>query len=535
MSDPTPKVIPGTDTGLYVGSPVFSPDGRSIAYVTIVGSGGAINTISLDGGAPVTIAQTRAAALPGLSWGDGGVLYSDPDVGIMRVGAVGQKPEVIVPIGPGEAMQGPSMLPGGAAAVFSVSKGREAGIAPTLEAWDAATIVAKSLPNGGRKTLIQGGSDPHYLPTGHLLYARGGTMYLAPFDPKRLEVTGASIPVLEGVARTLSGRASTGYAQVAFSQTGSLVYLTGPAAPTSEPPKLVMIDRTGKVEPLNVPSDFYERPRVSPDGRFVAVGTEDAKGAALWIHDVSGTTALRRLTFDGRNRYPVWSHDGAHIAFQSDIEGDSAIFVQRSDGSTKAERLTKPEKDTAHTPEAWSGDGKHLLYAVSQGGANALWTYAFDSKTSTPFGDVRSPRLISSTFSPNGRWVAYTAGNSGQNQVLVQPFPVTGAKYLVGSGARPQWSPDGAEIFYYRNEGTFVRKVTTTQTTFTVSNEAELPFNIYAGRGPGGGRDADIMPDGKRFVAVVTSTGPANSFPTIRQLQVVLNWFEEVKPRVPVK
>ena len=243
---------------------------------------------------------------------------------------------------------------------------------------------------------------------------------------------------------------------------------------------------------------------------------------------------MRPLTFQGRNRFPVWSPDGTYVAFQSDQEGDPAIFRQRSDGSSKAERLTTPDKGTAHVPESWSSDDKSLAYSVVKAASNTLWVYSLASKKSIQVPDVDTPRLISPSFSPDGRWIAYTlAASNGGNQVLVQPFPPTGAKYLVGVGARPLWSRNGKEIFYYRNESTLSKTVITNQTVLTLSNETTLPFNVLLGRGPGSGRDADIMPDGKRFVAVVVP--PASSgAPGIRRFEVVTNWFEELKQRVPM-
>jgi len=535
MSDLSARVISGTDTGSFVGSPVFSPDGQSIAYVTTGGIGGAtIKTIGVGGGVPVTVAQQRAAQVLGISWSADGILWGDLDTGAVRVAAGVGKPEVVVPLGQGDVIQGPSMLPGGGAILFALAKRGQAGTAPTLDIWDAAAIVAQTLPGGARKTLIEGGSDPRYLPTGHLMYVRGGTMFIVPFDVKRLQVTGAEVPVVEGVARTISGRASSGYAQFGVSETGSIVYARGPASPALQQPKLVMIDRGGRLEELKVPAGFYERPRVSADGAHVALGSEDSNAAIISVYDLSGTTTMRQLTFEGegKNRFPIWSPDGARLAFQSDREGDAAIFTQRSDGSAKAERLTKPDKDTAHIPESWSSDGMHLLYTVTQGTTNALWVYSFDTKKSAPFGNVESPRLISPSLSPDHKWVAYTVTTRGENQVFVQPFPATGAKYLVGSGARPQWSPDGKEIFFFRGEGTYVKAVTTTP-SFALSNEARLPFNVYAGRGPGSGRDADVMPDGKRFVAVVSSTDATGTGPVVQEFLVVVNWFEELKHRVP--
>jgi serine/threonine-protein kinase len=275
--------------------------------------------------------------------------------------------------------------------------------------WDDAKIAVRMLPDGERRTLIEGGSDPLYVSTGHLLYARGGTVFAVPFDVNRLEVTGRSIAVVDSVARVAAGRASTGFAHMGVSASGSMVYARGPASPSSAPTKLVMIDRAGKLDELKVPPAFYERPRVSPDGSQVALGSDDPAGANIWIYDLSGKTSIRQLTFDAKNRFPVWSHDGSHVAFQSDREGDLAIFWQRSDGNATAERLTKPEKNAIHIPETWSQDGRHLWYTVSAGGTNELWVYSAETRKSAPFGDVRSPRLLSPSFSADGRWVAYTA------------------------------------------------------------------------------------------------------------------------------
>jgi len=253
----------------------------------------------------------------------------------------------------------------------------------------------------------------------------------------------------------------------------------------------------------------------------------------VWIYDLSGATSPRQLTFEGKNRFPIWA-DNEHVAFQSDRDQDLAVFWQRSDGSTKAERLTKPDQGAAHTPESWSHDGKRFLFTQSKGGTNSLWTFSLQDGKATPFSKVESSRLISPTFSPDDRWVAYTLTNGTTNQVFVEPFPATGAKYLVGTGARPQWTPDGKELFFQRFPQTFVVSVST-QPSFAVGNPAPLPVDVYQGRGPGFGRDTDIMPDGKHFVAVFPATAVPSRTAGARQIQVVLNWSEELKQRVPTK
>jgi serine/threonine-protein kinase len=536
LSDPTISGISGSDSSLPVGSPVFSPDGQSIAYGEASERGSVaahLKVISVKGGVPTTIAQVGPRAILGISWSPEGILYGDPDAGVMRVAQTGGKPEVLMPVAKGEMIQGPSVLPGGRALLFALTTGIEAGSAPTLEMWDSARIFVQTIPGGERKLLLEGGSDPRYLPTGHLLFARGGTMFIAPFDVKRLEV-GAEMAAIEGVSRMESGGgASAGFAQFAVSSSGSVVYVSGPTSPISAQLRLVVVDRAGNTEPLNLPPGPYERPRVSPDGARVAYASNDARGAVVWVYDLSGATGPRQLTFDGKSRFPIWSHDGTRVTYQSGGERDAGIYWRRSDGSTNAERLTTPDAGTTHIPESWSRDGKYLLYSVSKGANYRLMVYSIDTKSSTPFGDVQSRILTSPSFSPDGRWIVYTVQARGVgNQVLVQPFPATGVMYNVGEGSRPVWH--GNEIFVYRQEGSYVVTVTTNP-SFQISNPAKLPSNVFRGLGPGSGRVADILPDGKHFTTLVPSAEVTKGVESPPQLNVILNWFEELKQRVPVK
>jgi Tol biopolymer transport system component len=175
--------------------------------------------------------------------------------------------------------------------------------------------------------------------------------------------------------------------------------------------------------------------RASRDGRFLAVASDDSKEANISIFPLNGTSALRRLTFAGHSRFPVWSPDGARVVYQSDRDGDAAIFVQRADETGTADRLTRPAKDEAHIPESWSPDGRTLLFTVRQGQTYSVWTLSLPDRHVQSFGDIRSGAPIDPVFSPDGRWVAYrlTAGISPEwvavGGVNVQPFPPTGARY----------------------------------------------------------------------------------------------------------
>jgi serine/threonine-protein kinase len=189
-------------------------------------------------------------------------------------------------------------------------------------------VVAQSWKSGERKTLVESGSDGRYLSTGHLVYVSAGVLFAVPFDVDRLAPVGAPTPILEGVQMGGSS------AQAAISDTGTLAYVPGPTGIGTQQGRwrIARFDRRGNVEPLKIEPGTFVQPRVSPDGKQLAFGSDDSKEAIVWIYDLTGTTAPRRLTFEGRNRFPVWSADSKRVAFQSDREGDVGIFLQSADG-----------------------------------------------------------------------------------------------------------------------------------------------------------------------------------------------------------
>ncbi len=324
-------------------------------------------------------------------------------------------PTVVVRVKDSEVAHGPQLLPGGQHVLFTVTT------ATASDRWDRAQIVVQSLKSGERKTLVEGGSDGRYLPSGHIVYALSGSLLAVPFDVRRLEIKGGPTPVLEGVLRSVNAtNTQTGTAQFSVSSTGSLVYLPGPVQATGGAQRiLVEVDRNGQVVPLKLPPGPYGYPRVSPDGKQAVVDTDDGIDAAVWIYDLSGATAIRRLTFGGRNRFPIWSSDGQRVAFQSDRDGDRAVFWQRADGTGTAERLTKPEVGTEHVPDTWSPKGDRFLFSVTKGSESGLWTFALQDRKAELFGGVQSKVLIRSDFSPDGQWVAYAFAEAVNPQVFV--------------------------------------------------------------------------------------------------------------------
>ncbi len=527
MAEHEPRPIAGTEigaavTGVGITSPAFSPDGQSLAFWAM--ADGTLKRIALNGGAAVTICEATNPF--GLNWGTDGIVFGQGARGIMRVSANGGMPELLVGVKEGEVAHGPQMLPGGQAVLFTLANGS------TADRWDTAKIVVHSLRTGEQKTLIEGGGDARYLPTGHIVYARSGVLFAVAFDADRLEVSPGPVPVVEGVRRGNP----TGAAQFSVSNTGSLIYIPGPATTAATEQVLALVDSKGVVEPLKVRPAPYEFPRLSTDGSRVAVGTDDGKDANVWIYELSGTTAARQLTFGGRNKFPVWTADGRRVAFQSDREGDLAIFWQLADGTETAERLTKPEKEIAHVPESWSPDGKILSFDVITGSQHALWTLALADKKTAAFGDVRSSGFFSaSTFSPNGRWLAYTSNEGTAVSVFVQPFPSTGSKYLISRGGiHPIWSPDGNELFFI-SQGQFNVVNVVTRPSFAVGNTRTLrsaaPTRL---RGPSFPRDSDILRDGNRVIGITTPDATQSALASL-SINVVLNWFEELRQRVPTR
>ncbi len=526
MSDTETRPIPGTNSDPT--SPFFSPDGRWIGFHS--GTDKALKKIAVTGGAALTLC--KADVVYGASWAGDQIVFAEPGKGILRVSANGGAPEVIAAAPEAQATFGPQLLDEGRAVLFTLTT------EPGPDRWDTAQIVVQRLGSADRKVVVRGGAAGQYVSTGHLVYALGSTLLAVPFDVKRFETRGGPIPIVEQVARVQSPVTQSGAAQAAVSASGSLVYLPGGMAGASVPRLLALVDRDGKTQPIGVGPQTYLHPRLSPNGGQIAVATDDGRDANIWVYDLKGGGSLRRLTFGGRNLFPIWTPDGRAITFQSDREGDRAIYRQPADGSGAAERLTKPEQGVSHEPESWRPDGKVLSLDVITANNQGVWTVSFD-------GDPK-PRLFADTplivekhsvFSPDGRWVAYmsnTTISNSSSEVLVQPFPPTGATYQISTngGRTPLWSRDGRQLFYHEPGANriFVVDVRTAP-GFTFGRPTQLP--VQGTIHPISQRNYDVTPDGQLLVVVPAGQGEAHR--PNQQFNVVLNWTEELKQRVPIK
>jgi Tol biopolymer transport system component len=544
------RPIPGTDEELGQGEPTFSPDGLSVAFHAF--SDNTIKRIALSGGTAVTVASAGASGfVSGMSWGADGLVigldYVENRVGdpaILRVPPSGGPPEVLMRVREGEIVRHPQVVSNGRVLLFTRLKGSNAFVAQQGTHWERdAQVVAQSIPTGEQHVLLTGGADAHYLPTGHLVYAVGGALYAVRLDLSRFATVGSASPVIEGVRR---GTVRKTTAHFSVSNTGSLIYLPGPLVRAEVMFVLVQVDRSGQIVPLWLPPGLQAYPRYSPDGSKVAVNfSPSGQPFQIGIHDLSSGTELRQLTFDGENAFPIWTPDGVRVTYQSSRDGDRGLFWQRADGTGAAERLTTAKKGVQHLADSWSPDGKTLLFEMGGDesfptfapitkGKFSLWMFSPRDRRIERFATLESHTTIDAAFSPDGQWVAYGLDDDKGPKVYVEPFPRTGARYLVTneSGSSPVWSPDGKELLYASGADRYHVVPFSTRPTVSFGTVGQVPRGRLFGDRPDR-RGYDLSPDGKRIVGTIIAPNKEQAVaPTI---EVVLNWQEELKRLVPTR
>jgi serine/threonine protein kinase/Tol biopolymer transport system component len=508
------KPIPSTEGAT---APFFSPNGQWIGFF----ASGKLKKISVSGGAALILGD--AAYSGGASWGSQGMIAFTPTGNVsalQQLPEAGGTPQPLTRFEKGDTShRWPEFLPDGKAVLFAAG--------PTAVTFTNAQVAVQLVGTRERRNLVQGGMSPRYTPSGHLVYAQGGSLMAVPFDPQRLEVTGTAVPVVEGVLQS----PANGAAQYSVSATGSLVYVPGGIRATQL--HLVWVNRNGTEQPLAAPGHAYFNPRLSPDGRRVAVGITESE-SQIWLYDLSRDT-LTRFTFGGNyNPVPVWTPDGKRIAFESNKDGVPNLFWQLADGSGGLERLNTSEY--IQVPTSWSPDGKVLAFMeVNPTTRVDIWVLRMGDP-SRGSGQVRNAQPFLRTpfdegaagFSPDGRWLAYMSDESGRYEIYVQPYPGPGEKWQVSTegGSEPVWNPSGRELFY-RNGDKMMAVDIANQPGFA----AGKPRILFEGRyqqSPVQSADYDVSPDGQRFLMLKPTEQAA---PT--QINVVQNWFEELKQRVP--
>jgi serine/threonine protein kinase len=500
------QALPGTENG---SGPFWSPDGRSIGF----SADGKLKKIALSTGAVETLAdvtQTRVelASWPG-SWSrEGVILFMSNDGTLARMAESGG---AIAPATTLDASRSeiahlwPYFLPDGRHFLY---------LGFSLGKPENNAIFVGSLDSKDKKLLLNATSDAIYAPPGYLLYNRQGTLMAQPFDADRLQLTGDAVPIAERVAFNPFGS----YAEFSASENGVLVYRGGGGA---VPLTLAWVSRDGAVQTLAAAPHNYTFPRISPDGRRVAVGIEEGGAGQIWIYDMV-RDAVSRLTFEGTNNVdPLWTRDEKRIVFKGN---GNHLFWQPADGSAAAEQLTSDKRSTNDLPGNWSPDGETLLF-MGTIPVRDLFVLSLRDRKTQEF-DTGEAGASSPCFSPDGRWIGYASNESGRSEIYVRPYPGPGGKWQISTegGTEPVWNPKGHELFY-RSGQKMMAVEYTEQPEFSPGKPKILFEGPYA-PSPRSLSNYDVSPDGQRFLMLNSAEQKPG------EISIVLNWTEELK-RVP--
>ena len=511
------RELAGTDNVI---AHTFSPDGRWIAFLNNAG----LSKVGVTGGAPTSIASALDAR--GLTWGSTDTIVYAPETttGLFRVSAGGGQPvQLTKPLERERSHRWPWFLPDGKTVIFScqmVDGGYDDG---TIEA------IRTDQETPQRKVLIRGGTFPRYLASGHLTYMRQGTLFVAPFDLQRLEVTGTAQPVLTGITAHggTAGGAGNGAAQIAFSDNGTAVYMSGDVAEALT--KVVIMDRAGKVLHETKERGELRAPRFSPDGSEVAFQARLGGAHNVYVWNPS-RGALRKVTFEkSLGGFPIWSPDSNMIAYFSDRGGIVPnVFMTRSDGAGEPEKLTQGHALRIAT--SFSSDAARLLVMEQAREGFDVGIVNVADKKLTPFLATPAQEMLA-TFSPDGRWIAYQSDESGTNEVYVRPYPGPGAKWQLsaGGGGIPVWTKSGRELLYLAGVLPKVRimAVEVSATGAELHYSAPKPITELVVTRLSETTYFDATADGSRLAVLQDVEGAAR--PGASHIIVVLNFFAEVR------
>jgi Tol biopolymer transport system component len=495
------RSLPGTETGSY---PFWSHDSRSVGFFGY----GELRRVEIAGGPAITICPAPDGR--GGTWSrDGVIVFAPGPFGpLQRVAAAGGAVAPATQIDPGDLVtthRWPHFLPDGRHFLYFAGSHAATGLTNNA-------VFLASLDSKESTRLLPARSDAIYS-SGHLLFAQGTTLLARPFDPKRLVLTGEAFPVAEDVRYDdLLTRAL-----FSASETGTLAFHGG----GSELSRLVWLDRTGKeLGSVGTPGR-YSRPRLSPDGRRMAVEVRDP-GNDIWMHDLSRGLATR-FTFDkAEDRTAIWTPDGGSLFF-SRRNGAALEFYLKPAAASGAEKMIASIKILGEVTDR-SPDGRVIVLQTFGIGSNAAWDLSVLSVSDGKLVPFRSTAFSETggTLSPDGRWIAYVSNESGRFEVYVQPFPGPGGRWQVsdGGGEGARWRADGRELFFVAPGGRIMAVEVKTGDGF----EAGLPrflFQTKPQRLPGA--QYDPSPDGQRFLVNVSEED--RSLP----VTVVLNWLAGVR------
>ena len=494
------RSIPGTEGAQ---NPFFSPDGAWVGFV----AQGKLQRVALAGGAPIEICKAWQAH--GASWGpnDSIIFGGGIGIGLMRVAATGGRPESLTfpDAAQDEVAHGfPEILPDGRTVLFTIGAG------------DGSRLAKLSLDTGEWEELLPHGAGPRYLSAGYLMFSENGNLRLSRFDLRAGQMIGSVLPALDGIER--ESWAGLEDASFAVSRNGDLAFIRGGLG--SFETRLVWVDRRGEETFIDADRAEYIGPRISPDGRRIAINRLGELGfGEVWVMDVDGSQAFP-VANDGADYNPVWTQDGTTLTYTSNGNLFEKV-VDRDDP-----RVPFLTRDNYQFSRSWSPDGRFLAIMEFSVTGSRIWMM--------PRGGEPEPLLDSSfnsgspIFAPVGDLVAYVSDESGQDEVYVRSYPglERGRQVSKGGGWGPVWSVDGQELFY--RHGTRMMSVAIrTEPELNAGEPAELWDAPYFDQGLLGG-NSDVASDGRFLMLKMPETSDAE--PTT--IHVFLDWLSQIEERM---
>ena len=483
LASSTPRLLEGTEGAMY---PFWSPDGRNIAFI----GGTDLKRIAATGGPIQTLAPVKEGR--GGAWSpDGSIVYA-PDFrgGLSVVPAAGGESVGLteVDMDRGEtAHRFPVLLPDGEHVLF-LSQTAEGG-----SRYDESRIEVVSIETGERSAVLNANSSMAYSPSGHLLFWREGSLMVVAFDASSASVEGDPVPIAEDIAYT-----GNEYAVFAVSPTGNLVYQSG--ASTGFQTRLYHLDVAGNDLSDPSPADLHSQVALSHDGKRAAF--RGADNTTIWVRDLARGTMTRFTFEDGDHFAPLWSPDDKWIVYTTNRAGIHQVYRKLSSGLGQEELVFELEEkpDLADLGAwDWSPDGRYLsMDLVSRDtDMDVVLLDLQEKKLSTL---IQSPFFEGEGhFSPDGRWLAYSSGESGQFQIFVVSLSGEGGKFQVSTdgGLHPKWHPSGDRLFYISPR----IELMAVDVNLEDSLEIGIPERLFNIRYPlNNDYPFQVMPDGESFL-----------------------------------
>jgi serine/threonine-protein kinase len=495
--------------------PFFSPDGQWIGYLSEAENDPGVYKVPLGGGPPIRVANNALSYASAAAWSDDGwIYYTSSDGRLSRVSATGGEPIVVSPQDSARWRGAPSPVPGGKFVLVSSCS--------STTNCTTGDVEILALATGAVRVLIPGAFRAWYLGDGIVAYGtEDGSVFAVPFDADRGELNGSAVPLLSQVSGPDPGTTRLG-----ISASGAMMYQ--PTLGGRGSVDVVEVDRQGKPTGRLELSGEFSTPRYSPSADRVALARSSGPISTLWLFDV-GSGTLSPLAPNLHATRPAWSPDGREIAFLKIGSNSPGIHTLPADGGAAPARIAQPE--TGGSP-SYTRDGKWLIYDGPMGPpGNNEDIFAVSTETAA---NARQPEAVvasaateeSGAVSPDGRWIAYTADESGVTQVFVRPFRREGGRWLLSpdGATAPLWTTD-RELTYL---DTKARTLVSVQLAFTpdpriVSRQALFDMRSYVASTRSTPQH-DVSHDGKRFLLLRGDDLLLWPAPV-----VVLNWRDEVK------